>query len=384
LQTTFSYKAGFGESDLKSSAQEFSSIASGQAVPLNKSFPSSTTFIALENVSKKYSTSQGEVDAVRNVTLQIKKGEIFGIIGFSGAGKSTLVRCINLLERPTAGRVVIGGRDLTALEPKALREIRKRIGMIFQNFNLMASRTVFENVLMPLKLSTLSKDERKQKVESLLTLVGLKDKRDAYPSQLSGGQKQRVAIARALANDPEVLLCDEATSSLDPQTTRSILSLLLEVNKKLGLTMIVITHQMSVVKNICDRVAVMEDGRVKECGDVIKIFSEPQTQITKSFVQTTDNLETFYEKLREGSLPGICRSTPLWFLTFNDQSVQKSCVSNLTEKFGIKANIIYANVDFLKDRVLGKLAIGLKGEKHQIEEGRQWLIDQGIKVEVLQ
>lgn len=383
MQATFSYKNGFGE-PLSCSSHEFVSIVNEERPAFSSGQTLANTFISLENVSKKFSTAQGEVDAVRNVSLQIRKGEIFGIIGFSGAGKSTLVRCINLLERPTSGRVVIGKEDLTALTPKALREVRKRIGMIFQNFNLMSSRTVFENVLMPLQLSTLGKAERKQKVESLLALVGLTDKKDVYPSQLSGGQKQRVAIARALANDPEVLLCDEATSALDPQTTRSILNLLAEVNKKLGLTLIVITHQMSVVKTLCDRVAVMEDGRVKECGDVIEIFSNPKAQITKSFVESTDNLETFQEKLREGSLPGISRSTPLWFLTFNDQSVQKSCVSNLTEKFGIKANIIYANVDFLKGRVLGKLAIGLNGEKQKLNEGRQWLIEQGIRVEVLQ
>lgn len=384
MQATFLYKVGLGDRVLSNQGQYPSSGASTNGEALERAISETGTFISLDHVSKTFVTPKGEVDAVRDVSLHVKKGEIFGIIGFSGAGKSTLVRCINLLERPTSGRVVIGGKDLTALGPKELREVRKRIGMIFQHFNLMASRTVFENVLLPLKLSTLTRDEQKHKVEELLDLVGLTDKRDVYPSQLSGGQKQRVAIARALANDPEVLLCDEATSALDPQTTRSILNLLLEVNKKLGLTMIVITHQMSVVKTLCDRVAVMENGQIRECNDVIEIFSDPQAQITKNFIKTTDNLETFYEKLREGSLPGIGRSTPLWFLTFDDQAVQRSCVSNLTEKFGLKSNIIYANVDFLKGRVLGKLAIGLKGEEQLLNEGYQWLIDQGIRVEVLQ
>ena len=214
--------------------------------------------IKLEDISKTFQINGQSVEAVKDVSLEIRQGEIFGIIGFSGAGKSTLVRCINLLEKPEKGRVIINGEDITHYEGKKLRQIRQRIGMIFQHFNLMPSRTVFENIELPLKLTELTASERSQKIKKLLDLVGLSDKAQSYPSELSGGQKQRVAIARALANDPKVLLCDEATSALDPQTTHSILQLLKEVNARLGITLVVITHQMEVIKEICDRVALMQ------------------------------------------------------------------------------------------------------------------------------
>ena len=231
--------------------------------------------IRLEHVSKRFEAGKQAVDAVKDVSLHIEKGAVAGIIGFSGAGKSTLARCINLLERPTEGKVIVGGAELTALNEKQLREKRKKIGMIFQHFNLFASRTVYGNVAYPLRGSGRSRKEIEEKVRSLLDLVGLTDKANAYPSQLSGGQKQRVAIARALANDPEVLLSDEATSALDPETTRSILRLLKEVNRTLGITIVVITHEMQVVKEICHQVYVMEDGRVVEQGDVFQIFASP-------------------------------------------------------------------------------------------------------------
>lgn len=237
--------------------------------------------IKLKQVSKTFDTKSGNVHAVKDVNLEIQDGEIFGIIGFSGAGKSTLVRCINLLERPTQGRVLIDEVDLMDLDEKKLREVRKKIGMIFQHFNLMRSRTVYQNIEFPLKKTKLTKNEREEKIASLLELVGLTDKRDAYPSQLSGGQKQRVAIARALANDPKVLLCDEATSALDPQTTQSILKLLKKVNEEMGITIVLITHEMAVVKDICDRVAIMEEGTVVEAGNTVDVFSHPQVRITR-------------------------------------------------------------------------------------------------------
>ena len=256
--------------------------------------------ITLEHVSKTFTTKSGYVHAVRDVSLQINEGEIYGIIGFSGAGKSTLVRCINLLERPEAGNVTVDGRELLKLDASQLRESRKKIGMIFQHFNLMRLRTVAQNVAFPLKKSGLSKEEIARKVKELLELVDLSEKANVYPSQLSGGQKQRVAIARALANDPKVLLCDEATSALDPQTTHSILKLIKDINQKLNLTVVLITHEMGVVKEICDRVAVMEDGRVVEEGSIVDIFTHPQAKMTKSFIASTSTTDRIYDLIEEG------------------------------------------------------------------------------------
>ena len=257
--------------------------------------------IRLEHVSKTFTTKSGYVHAVKDISLDINEGEIFGIIGFSGAGKSTLVRCMNLLERPEEGSVIVDDKNLLELDGAQLREMRKKIGMIFQHFNLMRSRTVAQNVAFPLKKSGLSKEEIRQKVMELLELVDLSEKANVYPSQLSGGQKQRVAIARSLANDPKVLLCDEATSALDPQTTHSILKLIKDINRKLNLTVVLITHEMGVVKEICDRVAVMEDGHIVEEGSIVEVFTHPQAKVTKNlfckhifhtFVCFTQNLRT--------------------------------------------------------------------------------------------
>ena len=243
--------------------------------------------IRFENVSKTFVSGGRTIAAVKNVNLEIEKGKVYGIIGFSGAGKSTLVRCINLLERPTEGRVYVDNVELTGLSEAELRAQRKNIGMIFQQFNLFKSRTVYENVAFPLRKSKLTKVEKEQKIHQLLERVGLTEYKKAYPSQLSGGQKQRVAIARALANDPKVLLSDESTSALDPQTTKSILRLLKKVNEEMGITIVIITHEMQVVKDICDEVAVMEDGRVVEQGSVFEIFASPKQSITKNFVDST-------------------------------------------------------------------------------------------------
>ena len=251
--------------------------------------------IELVNVEKTYYSKAGDIHALHKTSLSIKAGEIFGIIGLSGAGKSTLVRCINMLEKPTAGQVFVDGQELTAMSEAQLRKARQSIGMIFQHFNLLPARTVAGNVAYPLKGSGLSKEDIQKKVATLLELVGIGDKADAYPSQLSGGQKQRVAIARALANDPQVLLCDEATSALDPQTTKAILHLLKHLNETLGITIVLITHEMAVVKEICDRVAVMEYGRVVEQGEVFTVFAEPKQDITKSFIHTTSNLQKVEE-----------------------------------------------------------------------------------------
>lgn len=340
--------------------------------------------IKLENISKSFAINGKTVEAVKDVSLAIQQGEIFGIIGFSGAGKSTLIRCINLLEKPEKGRVIIDGEDITHYEGKELRHVRQKIGMIFQHFNLMPSRTVFENIELPLKLTKLSASERSQKIKKLLDLVGLSDKAQSYPSQLSGGQKQRVAIARALANDPKVLLCDEATSALDPQTTHSILQLLKEVNTRLGITIVVITHQMEVIKEICDRVAVMQKGVVVEKGDIVEVFSAPQAPITKSFIQAADNFEAFSDLVKLNSaITGIKPSQPVWFLTYRGAVAGEPLMSELYRLFEVKANIIYGNIDYFKQCIVGKLGVAIEGRADQIEKARQFLIDQKIIVEVL-
>ena len=340
--------------------------------------------IQLEHISKSFVTASGTVHAVQDVNLQIGEGEIFGIIGFSGAGKSTLVRCINLLERPTEGRVIVDGEDLTAMDLKKLREVRKKIGMIFQHFNLMRSRTVFQNIAFPLKKSGLSKAEKEKKIESLLELVGLSDKKDAYPSQLSGGQKQRVAIARALANDPKVLLSDEATSALDPQTTQSILKLLKQVNETLGITIVLITHEMAVVKDICDRVAIMEQGRVVEEGDTVSVFSHPKEAMTKDFIDTASNLGKIHDLIAEGhSLTEIQPGEQMVLLTSSGSNAGQPLISALAEKFSVSANIIYGNIDYLKGKPLGKLVVTLSGEKEAMDQAIDYIRSLGVEMEVM-
>ena len=251
--------------------------------------------IEIVNVTKQYK----EVTAVDNVNLKIHQGEIFGIIGYSGAGKSTLLRCLNLLEKPTEGQIIIDGKDITALSKREVRKERLKVGMIFQHFHLVSSKTVFDNVAFSMKAAGKSKADIKKRVPELLEMVGLSDRADHYPAQLSGGQKQRVGIARALANEPKVLLCDEATSALDPTTTASILSLLKKINETLGITIVLITHEMEVVQEICHRIAVMEDGKVVESGDVYDLFAEPKMELTKQFVQTVHSL-TLPERLLAG------------------------------------------------------------------------------------
>lgn len=340
--------------------------------------------IRLENVSKTFIGESGDIHAVREVSLEIEDGEIFGIIGFSGAGKSTLVRCLNLLERPTSGRVIMDETDLTNLDEKKLREVRKKIGMIFQHFNLLRSRTVYQNIAFPLKKSGLTKREKEAKIRDLLELVGLTDKINAYPSTLSGGQKQRVAIARALANDPKVLLCDEATSALDPQTTKSILSLLKKVNEELRITIVLITHEMAVVKDICDRVAIMEDGYVVESGDTVDVFSHPSQAITKSFIDTASNIGKIYELIRSDNL--LTRINPgdkMVMLTYSGGNAGEPLISYLAQEFDIKANIIYGNIDFLKDKPLGKLVVTLSGEAENMKRAMEYIHSLSVDMEVI-
>ena len=340
--------------------------------------------IEFTHVSKDFGSGEKMVRAVRDVSLTIQDGEIFGIIGFSGAGKSTLVRCINLLERPTNGTVVVDGKEMTALSPKELRLARRKIGMIFQHFNLMPSRTVFGNVAYPLQGQGLSKQAIQNKVRKLLKLVDIADKETAYPSQLSGGQKQRVAIARALANDPKVLLCDEATSALDPQTTKAILTLLKDLNQKLNLTIVMITHEMAVVKEICDHVAIMEHGQVVEQGEVFSLFADPKQPITQNFIRTTSNLQKIEELIAEGSpvvqlQPGEVIVRP----SYIQKNVSEPLISTLSQRFQISLNIIFADIEIVQDAPIGGTVAILSGEREQITKAMEYLIEKNVGVEVL-
>ena len=328
--------------------------------------------IRLEHVSKTFDSRAGNVHAVQDVTLTIQDKEIYGIIGFSGAGKSTLVRCINLLERPSRGAVVIDDQDITKMKDKELRAMRKKIGMIFQHFNLMRSRTVYQNIAFPLKGSGLSKAEMDQKIRRLLELVDLSDKVDAYPSQLSGGQKQRVAIARALANDPKVLLCDEATSALDPQTTKSILKLLKRVNEELGITIVLITHEMAVIKEICDRVA------------VIDIFSKPQAEVTRNFIASTSNAHRVQEMLDAGaSVTRLEKGQRMVKLNYDSVSTSKALISEISRRFLVDTNIIFGNVEIIKNTPLGDLIVILSGEEAHIDQALAYLKAHEVGVEVM-
>lgn len=340
--------------------------------------------IKLDHVSKIFKDGKRVVEAVKDISLEIGDSEIFGIIGFSGAGKSTLVRCINLLERPTSGSVKLNGVELTTLNDSELRHIRQEIGMIFQHFNLMPSRTVYENIDLPLRRTGMEKEKRHQKIMDLLHMVGLDDKENAYPSQLSGGQKQRVAIARALSYDPKVLLCDEATSALDPKTTAQILKLLRELNEKLKLTIVVITHQMSVVKEICDRAAVMEHGRITECGKVYDLFSKPLDHSTKSFLETASNVGSFYEILdKPGSLADVKDGSHIWFLTYTGKATGEALMSKLYQYYQVEANILYGDIDYIKGVPLGKLAVNLRGDAQKVEQAIAFLKEQQVEVEML-
>ena len=340
--------------------------------------------IELFNVSKTFEDGSSEVHAVKSVSLKVNKGEIYGIIGYSGAGKSTLVRCINLLERPTNGSIFFNGEDLTKLQEKELRLRRKKIGMIFQHFNLFSSRTVYQNIAYPLKDSNLSKEDKENKILELLELVGLSDKKNAYPSQLSGGQKQRVAIARALASDPEVLLCDEATSALDPKTTKSILKLLKELNEKLNLTIILITHEMEVIKEICNRVSIMEEGRIIEEGDIVKIFSNPEKETTKGFLDTATNRGKIQEILElEENIFNIQECDILTRVQYVGPAAKEAILSQASRKYGINASVLYGNIEILGHTPVGELIVLFSGKLESIEKGIKYFRENGLKVEII-
>ena len=341
--------------------------------------------IQLSHIEKTYDSPSGPVKALKGIDLTIERGEIFGIIGLSGAGKSTLIRCINMLERPTAGKVIVDGQDMTVMSEKELRKARKNIGMIFQHFNLLSSATVYDNIAFPLRLSHTPEAEIKKKVLPLLELVGLADKAHQYPSQLSGGQKQRVGIARALASEPKVLLCDEATSALDPQTTRSILELIQDINRKLSLTVVVITHEMQVIKDICDKVAVIENGVIAEQGTVLEVFTNPQKPITKDFISVllSNELPAAFRggEISKTPLPGAYL---LLRLTFIGESADDPVLAGMIRKFPeIEVTMLFGNLDQIKSTPFGRMIIGITGPEAKIQEAIQYLRQQDLKEEVI-
>lgn len=315
--------------------------------------------IEFKNISKIFSLGKREVNAVKDVSLTIKKGEVFGIIGFSGAGKSTLLRLVNMLERPTTGSVFIQDVDVNTLSAKDLRTQRRNIGMIFQDFNLFNSRTVSGNIAYPLKLAGLPKSEIEKRVQELLNFVGLADKAKDYPDQLSGGQKQRVGIARALATSPDILICDEATSALDPDTTADILQLLKKANKDLGITILLITHEMHVIQTICDKVAVMEDGEVIESGDVFDTFTDPQHATTKRFIRSVQQDLPSKKLLDEWRLKG---GIQLYRVIFKGDIASDPVLSQVTRSHGVDFNIVYGSIRELQERFFGNLLVSFVGE----------------------
>ena len=320
--------------------------------------------IEIKNLSKSFSTTDGVVDALRDVSLTIRDGDIYGIIGMSGAGKSTLVRCINMLERPTEGSVIINGQDIGALKPAALRELRRSVSMIFQGFNLLMQRTCLKNICFPMELAGVKKADAVKRAKELLEIVGLPNKANAYPAQLSGGQKQRIAIARALASDPKVLLCDEATSALDPQTTHSILELIREINEKTGITVVIITHQMSVVEEICNRVAILDDGRVAEEGEVSAIFSRPQSSAARKLVFPDSEpvgveFHGVERRIRVVFNGAVATSAPL--------------ITRMALDTQIAANILSASTKCIGNKMYGNMLLGVPADESTVQAAIEYL-----------
>ena len=333
--------------------------------------------IQLQHISKVYEGAT-RVEALKDISLDVKEGEIFGIIGQSGAGKSTLIRCINMLEAPTSGSVIVNGTDLTTLSKSDLRKARKDIGMIFQHFNLLSSRTVYDNVAFPLELQGMSKSE-------ILDIVGLTERMNNYPSQLSGGQKQRVGIARALASNPKVLLCDEATSALDPQTTESILKLLKDINEKMGLTIVLITHEMHVIREICDRVAVIEGGVILEEGSTVEVFTHPRENTTKEFISSvvSDNLPPEALEHLELHDQWVAGTAPLVRLKFTGQSTDEPVVAGLVRRFNLDVSILFGGIDYIQNTCVGRLIVILNGDPENAQEGLDYIKTLPIESEVI-
>ena len=339
--------------------------------------------ITLENVNKAYRTKAGTITALSDINLSVASGEIFGVIGKSGAGKSTLIRCVNLLEHPTSGRVKVNGQELTHLSEKALRQVRHGIGMVFQHFNLLTTRTAYENIALPLVLLKKSKQEIDQAVMPLLELTGLKERAHAYPGQLSGGEKQRVATARALATKPKVLLCDEMTSSLDPETTASILDLIKDINEQLDLTILLITHEMEVIKSIADHVAVLDNGRIIEQSDIVSLFKNPKTPIARRFVQSIVSPELpklLSQQLRPDPIPD---GHTVVRVTFTGKAAAEPVIDELIKTYKIRINILQANLEFLHMDTIGMMVVIVWGDQEETNRAVSALIEKGLSVEVL-
>lgn len=334
--------------------------------------------IEFKNISKHYQLKGQTIRALDQINLQIPDGSIFGIIGYSGAGKSTLIRLINLLERPDEGQVIIQQKDFTALDARKLRQERANIGMIFQHFNLLQTKTVAANIEMPMRLLGYSKAEREKRLNELLDFINLKHKRDAFPDELSGGQKQRVGIARALANHPKILLCDEATSALDPQTTQSVLQLLKKINKEQGITIVMVTHEMDVIESVCDYVAVMEHGKVIETGSTLDIFSQPQHPTTQNFIQTV-----LQQQLPVNILNNLENQNhhSIYCLKFLGKSAQETVVQAVIKKFDLSLNILFANMTEIHGTVIGQMFIQLLGDPEVIQQAILFLENNGVQVE---
>ena len=329
--------------------------------------------IVFENLSKRFTTKDGTVEALKNINLSIEKGDIYGIIGMSGAGKSTLVRCINLLERPTEGKVYVEGEELTAMSPKELRQRRKKIGMIFQQFNLLESKTIYDNVAIALKLNGTPKKDIETRVNELLEFVELSDKKSYYPGQLSGGQKQRVGIARALANNPSILLCDEATSALDPKTTDSILDLLKKINETLHITIVIITHEMNVIQKICNKVAVMDFGKVVETGSVIQVFSDPQSDIAKRFVGNLIH-DVIPEPLVE-SIRRETRNSRLLRIKLENTDSTEPLLWDINRRFEVETNILYSTINVIQGIVVGIMLVLFIGSDEDIKKAERYILE---------
>ncbi len=328
------------------------------------------------DISKTYFVGGQQVHALQHVNLEVEKGDIFGVIGFSGAGKSTLLRMVNALETPTNGHVKIEDKCIDTLSHNELRDVRKNIGMIFQQFNLLASKTVYENIAIPLVLNKTPKKELEERVRTLLRFVNLEDRAGSYPDQLSGGQKQRVGIARALATNPSILLCDEATSALDPETTEQILDLLRKINRELKITILFVTHQIQVIQQLCNKVAVMEHGKVVEQGSILDVFSDPQKPITKKFVRTVipeDMPESVKKDLRQETRP-----FKLLKLRFLGKQASTGSISQLTAKFGLKTNVVFATVTELQGTALGLFILQCMDEGNKVTQSEAYLSEHGI------
>ncbi|MBP1174321.1 D-methionine transport system ATP-binding protein [Paenibacillus sp. PvR133] len=334
--------------------------------------------IELRNVSKTYVRKGLSIEALKNINIKVDKGDIFGFIGFSGAGKSTLIRLVNRLEKVTSGEVLVEGEQLNTYSTSGLRKVRKKIGMIFQHFNLLESKTVFDNIAIPLVLLKRNKREIEGSVKELLAFIGLSDKANSYPNELSGGQKQRVGIARALASNPSILLCDEATSALDPQTTQSILDLLRKINKEYKITILIITHEMSVIQRICNKVAVMEKGEIIEQGNVLEVFGQPQHPTTQSFVRTVIHdtvpesvLQTFEQQ----------ESQRIYKLEFIGQVASDPVVHELIRQHDIHVNILFANMTEIQETTIGYMTIQLRGGQHAVQQAVDFLKSKGVHIQ---